>query len=158
MFVVHSYPLAVIFCVVTMLGWGSWANAKKLARPDWRFELFYWDYTLGVLLSTLMDRQGEAVGETLELRGNEGVILGPSKVPVPPVFRWLSRQGGVAEAEMLRTFNCGIGMVAIVRREAVERITEVFTASGESVALLGEVIAAAGEHRVVYNGHLDLAR
>jgi glucose uptake protein len=54
MFVVHSYPLAVIFCVVTMLGWGSWANAKKLARPDWRFELFYWDYTLGVLLFTLI--------------------------------------------------------------------------------------------------------
>src|SRR5258708_39418082 len=54
MFVVHSYPLAVVFCVVTMLGWGSWANAKKLARPDWRFELFYWDYTVGVLLLTLI--------------------------------------------------------------------------------------------------------
>jgi glucose uptake protein len=54
MFVVHSYPLAVTFCVVTMLGWGSWANAKKLARPDWRFDLFYWDYTLGMLLFTLI--------------------------------------------------------------------------------------------------------
>src|SRR5258708_34445723 len=54
MFVVHSYPLAVVFCVVTMLGWGSWANAKKLARPDWRFELFYWDYTVGLLLLPLI--------------------------------------------------------------------------------------------------------
>ncbi len=66
MFVVHSYPLAVVFCVVTMLGWGSWANAKKLARPDWRFELFYWDYTLGVLLLTLI------LGLTLGSSGTEG--------------------------------------------------------------------------------------
>ena len=66
MFVVHSYPLAVVFCVVTMLGWGSWANAKKLARPGWRFELFYWDYTLGVLLLTLI------LGLTLGSSGTEG--------------------------------------------------------------------------------------
>jgi len=66
MFVVHSYPLAVVFCVVTMLGWGSWANAKKLARPDWRFELFYWDYTLGVLLLTLI------LGLTMGSSGTEG--------------------------------------------------------------------------------------
>lgn len=54
MFVVHDYPLAVLFCVLTMLCWGSWANTRKLARKDWRFELFYWDYTLGVLLLTLV--------------------------------------------------------------------------------------------------------
>jgi glucose uptake protein len=66
MFVVHSYPLAVAFCVVTMLGWGSWANARKLTRPDWRFELFYWDYTLGVLLLTLI------LGLTLGSSGTEG--------------------------------------------------------------------------------------
>jgi glucose uptake protein len=54
MFVVHSYPLAVVLCVITMLCWGSWANTRKLASPDWRFELFYWDYTLGVLLLTLV--------------------------------------------------------------------------------------------------------
>jgi glucose uptake protein len=66
MFVVHSYPLAVVFCVVTMLCWGSWAVTRKLARPDWRFELFYWDYTLGVLLITL------ALGITLGNSGSEG--------------------------------------------------------------------------------------
>lgn len=66
MFVLHSYPLAVLFCVLTMLCWGSWANTRKLARKDWRFELFYWDYALGVLLLTLV------LGLTLGSTGTEG--------------------------------------------------------------------------------------
>jgi len=71
MFVVHSYPLAVVFCVITMLCWGSWATTKKLTRADWRFELFYWDYTLGVLLITL------ALGLTLGSGGSEGRAFFP---------------------------------------------------------------------------------
>ncbi len=43
MFIVDSYSLAVIFCVVTMLCWGSWGNTQKLAGKTWRYELFYWD-------------------------------------------------------------------------------------------------------------------
>ena len=50
MFIVQNYSLAVVLCVLTMLCWGSWANARKLAPAGWRFELFYWDYALGVLL------------------------------------------------------------------------------------------------------------
>ena len=80
-----------------------------------------------------------------------------ARVPVLPVFKWLAEQGGIAELELLRTFNCGIGMIAIVRPDAIEQVTAVLAEGGESVALLGEVIAAEGEHRVVYNGHLDLA-
>jgi len=49
-------------------------------------------------------------------------------------------------------------MIAIVKAEAIKEVTEIFTEGGESVVLLGEVIAAQGEHRVVYNGHLDLSR
>ena len=41
MFVVHSYSLAVVLCVITMFCWGSWANTRKLASKGWRFELFY---------------------------------------------------------------------------------------------------------------------
>jgi phosphoribosylformylglycinamidine cyclo-ligase len=48
-------------------------------------------------------------------------------------------------------------MIAIVKPDAIEKVTEVFTEAGESVSLLGEVIKTEGEHRVVYNGHLDLA-
>lgn len=54
MVVVTSYTVAVILCVVTMLCWGSWANTQKLASREWRFQLYYWDYALGVLLLTLI--------------------------------------------------------------------------------------------------------
>src|ERR1700722_9225462 len=55
MFVVHSLPIAIVFCAITMLGWGSWANTQKLAgKAKWPFELFYWDYAIGVLLFSLI--------------------------------------------------------------------------------------------------------
>lgn len=54
MFIVQNYSLAVLFCVVTMICWGSWANTQKLAERSWRFELFYWDYVLGILVMSLI--------------------------------------------------------------------------------------------------------
>ena len=55
MFVVHDLSVAVLFCVVTMLGWGSWANTQKLSGKDqWPFELFYWDFAIGVFLFSLL--------------------------------------------------------------------------------------------------------
>lgn len=54
MFIVHDYSLAVVFCFITMLCWGSWANTQKLASKTWRFELFYWDYVIGILLFSIL--------------------------------------------------------------------------------------------------------
>ncbi|WP_153799946.1 GRP family sugar transporter [Foetidibacter luteolus] len=54
MFIVQSYPVAVLFCFITMLCWGSWANTQKLAQKTWRFELFYWDYVAGILLFSII--------------------------------------------------------------------------------------------------------
>jgi glucose uptake protein len=54
MFVLQNYTVAVVFCVITMLCWGSWANTQKLAGKAWRFELFYWDYVLGVLFAAIL--------------------------------------------------------------------------------------------------------
>ncbi|HVM48332.1 MAG TPA: hypothetical protein VMU04_09910 [Candidatus Acidoferrum sp.] len=54
MVIVQSYPLAIVMCVITMLCWGSWANTQKLATKEWRFQLFYWDYAIGVLLLALL--------------------------------------------------------------------------------------------------------
>ena len=54
MVMIQSYVLAVAMCFVTMLCWGSWANTQKLAGKEWRFQLFYWDYSIGVILLTLI--------------------------------------------------------------------------------------------------------
>lgn len=54
MFIVQSYPLAILFCFITMLCWGSWGNTQKLAARTWRYELFYWDYVIGLLLFSLL--------------------------------------------------------------------------------------------------------
>ena len=54
MLTIHSYPIAVALCVLTMICWGSWANTQKLAARSWRFELFYWDFVLGLLLTSLL--------------------------------------------------------------------------------------------------------
>jgi len=54
MVIIQSYPLAVLMCFVTMFCWGSWANTQKLASREWKFQLFYWDYCIGVLLFSLI--------------------------------------------------------------------------------------------------------
>lgn len=55
MFIVESLGLAIMLCMVTMLGWGSWANTQKLAgKEDWPFELYYWDYAVGVFLTGIL--------------------------------------------------------------------------------------------------------
>lgn len=54
MFIVDQYSTAVILCVITMICWGSWANTTKLTSPSWRFELFYWDYVIGILITSLL--------------------------------------------------------------------------------------------------------
>ena len=54
MFIIKSYAIAVLFCVITMLCWGSWANTQKLASKTWRFELFYWDYVIGILVFSVL--------------------------------------------------------------------------------------------------------
>ena len=54
MYFCNNYTLAVAFCVVTMLCWGSWGNTQKLAGKTWRYELFYWDYVIGVVLFALV--------------------------------------------------------------------------------------------------------
>jgi len=54
MFIVENYSLAVIFCFITMLCWGSWGNTQKLAAKTWRYELFYWDYVIGILFFSIL--------------------------------------------------------------------------------------------------------
>jgi glucose uptake protein len=64
MFIPQSYTLAIILCIITMVCWGSWGNTQKLAGKSWRFELFYWDYVLGILLFSIL--LGFTMGSTGE--------------------------------------------------------------------------------------------
>jgi glucose uptake protein len=66
MFIVQSYSLAVVFCVVTMLCWGSWAITSKWTTEKWQFPLYYWDYSLGMLLMAVV------YGLTMGMTGQEG--------------------------------------------------------------------------------------
>ncbi|MHB1109495.1 MAG: phosphoribosylformylglycinamidine cyclo-ligase [Devosia sp.] len=76
-------------------------------------------------------------------------------VTVPPVFSWLSRVGGMAESEMLRTFNCGVGMLAVVGAGEAEALVAHLTAAGETAAIVGKLTERTGEP-VTFEGHLAL--
>ncbi|KQT44998.1 phosphoribosylformylglycinamidine cyclo-ligase [Devosia sp. Leaf420] len=76
-------------------------------------------------------------------------------VTVPPVFGWLSKVGGMSEREMLRTFNCGVGMLVAVAPEDAEKLVESLTASGETAAIVGQLTPRSGEP-VTFRGRLSL--
>lgn len=67
MYIVNSYTVTVIFTIITMLCWGSWAKSQKIADKKWRFELFYWDYVIGILLLSII------FGFTLGNNGEKGM-------------------------------------------------------------------------------------
>jgi phosphoribosylformylglycinamidine cyclo-ligase len=85
-----------------------------------------------------------------------GITLDLTKIPVPPVFCWLAQTGGVAEAEMLRTFNCGIGMIVIAGRAAADEVAAALLSAGETPVSIGEIREAGSGPRVITQGHLAL--
>lgn len=85
-----------------------------------------------------------------------GARINLAAVPVLPVFQWLASAGGVVQNEMLRTFNCGIGMVVVVSPNESNAVTQAFARAGEKAMMLGSVIKVSGAERVVYDGKLNL--
>ncbi len=80
-----------------------------------------------------------------------GIVFDLSAWELPPIFRWLSRTGSIPRAEMLRTFNCGIGMIAVTSPDDAERIERVFADSGERTFRIGTVAPPAeGEPRIAF--------
>jgi len=77
-------------------------------------------------------------------------------VPVLPVFQWLAKQAGIAEAEMLRTFNCGIGLVAVADEKNAGHVIDAFQEAGDHAMRIGRLVAGGGEAKVVYRGALKL--
>lgn len=68
----------------------------------------------------------------------------------PEIFQWLQQQGNIALADMLTTFNCGIGMIVCVAKEDVDKTTETLRQLGEQVFTVGEIVSASGESSVIY--------
>ena len=76
-------------------------------------------------------------------------------IRVPPVFSWLAKQGNITEQEMLRTYNCGIGMIVVVDNKQADDVFSAFQAEGEKPVRLG-LVTARKDKGVVYKGHLAL--
>ncbi len=80
-----------------------------------------------------------------------------SAIQAPAVFSWLAKTGGVAANEMLRTFNCGVGMIVVVAAEDADQVTSVLKAEGETVFALGRMVARdEGAAGTIYKGTLTL--
>ena len=121
MFIIENYSLAVVLCVVTMLCWGSWANTQKLASKSWRFPLFYWDYTIGVIVLSAV------FGITLGSTGDAGEAFIPNLLNASKEAFFLALLGGtifnianlllvaaIDIAGMAIAFPIGIGIALVL--------------------------------------------
>lgn len=105
---------------------------------------------LGVLESRAIHSLAHITGGGLPgnvervLPANVDAVLHRQSWKRPAVFDWLQREGGIPDAEMLRTFNCGIGMVVIVPREEAEETAALLATAGETVTVIGEIAAGSG--------------
>ncbi len=121
MFIIETYAIAVLFCIVTMLAWGSWANTQKLAAKDWRFELFYWDYVFGIVLFALL------FALSAGSMGQEGRPFIEDLAQADTASLWSAFLGGIlfnlanillvaaiAVAGMSVAFPVGIGLALVV--------------------------------------------
>lgn len=89
MFIVQNYPFAVFLSLITMLCWGSWGNTQKMAAKTWRYELFYWDYVIGILLFSLL------LGFTLGSIGDQGRSFLIDLSQVESKHLWSAFAGGI---------------------------------------------------------------
>jgi len=121
MYIIESYSLAVIFTIVTMLCWGSWGNTQKLAAKNWRYELFYWDYVIGVVLLALI------VGMTLGSTGDQGRSFLTDLGQISSANLWSAILGGIifnasnillsasiSIAGMAVAFPLGVGLALVL--------------------------------------------
>lgn len=154
MFIVQNYPLAILFCFITMLCWGSWANTQKLAGKTWRFELFYWDYVIGILLFSIISAltlgsfgsQGRSFIEDLSQANASnigsallgGVIFNAANILL---------SAAIAIAGMAVAFPVGIGLALVigvlVNYSVSQKGDPVFLFAGVTFIAIGILLNAA---------------
>ncbi len=143
MFIVDNYPLALVLCMATMLCWGSWANSQKLAGKTWRFELFYWDYVLGILLLSIIS--GMTIGSVGS--GGRGFIADISQASTSSItsafiggvifnLANILLVAAIAIAGMSVAFPVGIG-IALVLGVVINYLT---APQGSPVLLFGGMV------------------
>lgn len=121
MYIISSYSLAVFFCIITMLCWGSWGNTQKLAAKTWRYELFYWDYVIGIVLLSIV------FGFTLGSMGEQGRSFTTDLGQVSNANLWSAIIGGIifnasnillsasiSIAGMAVAFPVGVGLALVL--------------------------------------------
>jgi glucose uptake protein len=121
MYIISSYSLAVFFCIFTMLCWGSWGNTQKLAAKTWRYELFYWDYVIGIVLLSVV------FGFTLGSIGDQGRNFTTDLMQVSSANFWSVIIGGIifnasnillsasiSIAGMAVAFPVGVGLALVL--------------------------------------------
>lgn len=165
---VHSNGYSLVRRIVEHVGLG-WDDEAPFAKGTPLGEALLTPTRIYVksLLAALRSPEGGAIKALAHITGGGfidniprvlpegfGVDLDLSKITPPPVFGWLAKAGGVAETEMLRTFNCGIGMVIVVEPSQAEAVATRLRAEGETVSEIGSIIAADGEPLVRPRGKL----
>lgn len=153
MYIVSSYSLAVTLCIITMLCWGSWGNTQKLAAKTWRYELFYWDYVIGIVLLSLL------FGFTLGSMGEQGRSFTTDLAQVSSANLWSAILGGVifnasnillsasiSIAGMAVAFPLGVGLALVLG----VIINYMSTPKGDPVTLfIGVTLIAVA---IIFNG------
>lgn len=158
MFIVESYALAIVCCIITMLCWGSWANTQKLVQKEWRFELFYWDYVWGIFLLALIgaftmgsigesgrsfaDDFGQAEGSNIRSAFTGGVVFNLANILLT---------AAIAGAGMAVAFPIGIGLALVIgvliNYLMLSKGDPVLLFSGVGLVVLAIILNAVAYHR-----------
>jgi phosphoribosylformylglycinamidine cyclo-ligase len=164
----HSNGFSLVRRIVanTSLAWtdpAPFAPGRLLGESLLTPTRIYVRPILGVLakaggVKALAHITGGGFGDNIPrvLPADLGAEIDLSVIPVPKVFAWLAAEGAIAGQEMLRTFNCGIGMVAIVDCGRGAEVLQALEAAGEEPVMLGQVVPAQAKDRVIYSGRLTL--
>lgn len=159
MFIVNSYTLAVVLTFVTMLCWGSWANTQKMAAKSWRFELFYWDYVIGILLFSLLF--GLTLGSTGSIgmgfvesikQANTSSILNPILGGIIFNLSNILLVAAISVAGMAIAFPVGVGIAMVLG----VLINYIATPKGDPILLfvgVGIVVVAIILDAMAYKKH-----
>jgi phosphoribosylformylglycinamidine cyclo-ligase len=166
---VHSNGYSLVRKIVNLSGL-DWEDAAPFAKGQTLAQAMLTPTRIYVKLVLDLIRNGGGIHGLVHITGGGfidniprvlpetvGVDLDLTQIPVLPVFKWLAKQGGITEHEMLRTFNCGIGMVLIVDEAKAPMILKALADKGEAAKIIGKTTAVqAGENQVSTRGSLKL--